>query len=403
MKPTLNKKAICNFLTIRYDPSEKAILNKATWQSFREKTSDPNGIKTKSLLVNSIKKLASNFDTITISLSSGIDSSLCLALLRETFPKKKIVSICGVFAEGFDESKIARRIANKFDAQFKIVHLKSAFSYMPELIAVSLKPKWNTYQHLIVKEAKNHANILFTGDGADEIFGGYTFRYSKFLNLLKPSDNWKTKTINYLECHNRDWVPDQEHLFGSAVKFNWNDIYKYFKPYFSNPLSPLQQIMLADFNGKLLYDFIPTARSINNFYHLVGVSIFLDRQIIDFALSLPVVQKYDQKNQKGKLVLRKLAKKMNIEHIEEKRGFSPSLWYDWKNHGKKICKKYLLSTDSNIIRKKIINPNWLVRAFERIDNDGDQRSLNRVISILALEIWYRMFVTKDLTQKRKLS
>ncbi|MGI0010506.1 MAG: asparagine synthase, partial [Nitrosopumilaceae archaeon] len=205
------------------------------------------------------------------------------------------------------------------------------------------------------------------------------------------------------ECHNRDWVPDQEYLFGRAIKFDWDTIYNYLGPYFSNPLNPLQQVMLADYNGKLLFDFIPTGKAIFEYYGLHGLQIFLDPNVISFALHIPITQKYDAKNQKGKMVLRKIARRLGIAHIDEKKGFSPDLLFDWKKHGKKICQTYLLDKNSNIFTKKLINYNWVLRAIERVENDGDIRYLNRLISIFALEIWYGIFINGELNPAKKLS
>ena len=41
-------------------------------------------------------------------------------------------------------------------------------------------------------------------------------------------------------------------------------IYQILDGYFDNSLPLLSQVMLADFNGKLLFDFIPTGKSISN-------------------------------------------------------------------------------------------------------------------------------------------
>lgn len=403
MKKRLDKNSIRNFLTIRYNPLDKPPFPQANWKDFRTSVSDPNGHQTEKLLKNSIDKfITTNKDSFAVSLSSGIDSTLCLALLRKMMPHEKITAICGVFEEGFDESKRAREIADKFEADFKIVCMDSIFTNMPEIISISKRPRWNTYTHLIAKEAKKYNDILMTGDGADEIFGGYTFRYNKFTNLLRPKDNWKIKVINYLECHNRDWVSDQESLFGNAIKFDWNEIYDYFRPFFANPLEPVKQVMLADFNGKLLFDFIPTGNAIFNHYNIKGLQIFLDPELVKFGLHLPMEEKYDGKNQKGKLILRKITNRLGVAHIEEKRGFSPGLFLDWKKHGKQICQTYLLEKNSHIFKKKLINFNWVLRAFERVENDGDIRYLNRLISILALEIWYRIFITKEMNSSKKL-
>lgn len=398
----LDKKQVQNFLTIRYNPLDTPVIPPASWQDFRATESDQNGKKSELFLQRSIlKSIPEKEKTITISLSSGIDSSLCLALLRKTFPDKKIVAICAVFEDAYDESIIAKKIAQKFEADFKIVNMKSLFSNMPEIVYISKKPRWNTYTHMVAKEAKRHSKIFVTGDGADELFGGYTFRYEKFLTLLK-SNNWKSKTKNYLECHNRDWVPDQNEIFGKAIKFDWDDIFIYFKKYFQNPLSSLQQVMLADFNGKFLYDFIPTGKAVSQHYNIQGTPIFQDPDLIKFARHLPIEQKYDQKNKLGKIILRKIAKRLGVEHINEKKGFSPSLYFDWKKNGKDVCKNYILEKNANVFKENLISYDWVLKAFERVEDDGDIRYLNRLIAILALEIWYRLYISKDMNKSKIL-
>ena len=398
----INKNQIRNYLTIRYDP----LINSshlATWKDFETQTSDPQGHITENLLTLSLKNsIPNNNKPIAISLSSGIDSSICLAILRKTFPKRKIIAICGVFENGFDESIEAKKIADKFSAEFKVLHMGSMFTNMAEIISISKRPRWNTYTHLIAKEAKKKTNFLVTGDGADELFGGYVFRYHKFNQLLKSKDQWFEKTKKYLECHNRDWVADQNDLFGKRINFNWNDIYNYFKPYFQNHLDPISQVMLSDFNGKLLFDFIPTGKSISDYYKIKNIPIFLDKSLITFARKLPLHQKYNSKNNKGKLVLRVISKRLGINHIEEKKGFSPSLLFDWQKNGKEICQSFLLNKNSQIYKKNLINYDWVVKAFDKVEFDGDIRYLNRLISILALEIWVKIFVTNELKSTKKL-
>lgn len=393
----LDRTQIRNFLSIRYNPLDKPIRKPITYNALLEKNSDSNGEQTEEYLRKSALNLVpKNTKTIAISLSSGIDSSLCLAILRKSFPNKKIVAICAVFDDGFDESKLAKKTAEKFEANFKILHMKSLFSHMPEIVYVSGKPRWNTYTHLVAKESKKYSDIFVTGDGADELFGGYTFRYSKFLVLHKSSDGWKKRVQNYLECHNRDWVPDQHNLFGKSIKFNWEHLYRYFKPYFQNELSPLQQVMLADFNGKLLFDFIPTGKSICKYYGLRSAPLFQDPRLMSFALHIPLEQKFDLTTQTGKLILRKICMRLGIIHAQDKKGFSPSLLFDWKKYGKDICKNYILNKNANIFRENLINYDWVLKAFTKIDDDDDIRYLNRLIAILALEIWYRLFVSKEM-------
>ena len=82
--------------------------------------------------------------------------------------------------------------------------------------------------------------------------------------------------------------------------------------------------------------------------------------------------------------------------------FHQVLFLIGKNLVKTFLWQYAFEKKSNIYSKNIINRDWMIHALERIENDGDIRYLNRITSILALEIWYRIFIKKDLNPKRSL-
>ena len=50
--------------------------------------------------------------------------------------------------------------------------------------------------------------------------------------------------------------------------------------------------------------------------------------------------------------------------------------------------------------RKLINK--INEALKRIENYDDIRYINRITAILALEIWYRIFIKKDLNPKKML-
>ena len=102
----------------------------------------------------------------------------------------------------------------------------------------------------------------------------------------------------------------------------------------------------------------------------------------------------------GKIVLRQINKRLKVKSMKTKLGFSPSLIFDWQKFGKEVFMTYAFEKKSNIYSKKIINRDWVLHALELIENDGDVRYLNRITSILALEIWYRIFIKKDLNPRK---
>ena len=102
--------SIRNILTIRYDITEKPVKKPARIEDFKKSLNDQGGHITEKLLSNSFRKIG-KFKKFSISLSGGIDSSLCLALLRNNFPKAKITAISGVFENAYDETTHAKKLA----------------------------------------------------------------------------------------------------------------------------------------------------------------------------------------------------------------------------------------------------------------------------------------------------
>ena len=182
-----------------------------------------------------------------------------------------------------DETKIAKNIANKFNANHHIISIENFLQDLPKAISIIKMPFWDTHWFHMVKTASKFSTSLVSGDGGDELFGGYTFRYEKFFTNFNSNMTPLDRTKLYLECHERDWVPDQDQLFNSKIKFSWDEIYSKIIPYFDNSLSPLDQIFLADINGKLLYNWIPLNTSFHKFFKLKPITPILSKELIKYA------------------------------------------------------------------------------------------------------------------------
>ena len=110
--------------------------------------------------------------------------------------------------------------------------------------------------------------------------------------------------------------------------------------------------------------------------------------------------KYDHENNIGKLFLRKLLKKYNADSFvgKQKLGFNVNTTELWDSYAKRICKNYLIN--GQIIQNDIINQDW-------IDNHIDKENLeiryvNKFLGLLAVEIWYRLFISKEMNSNTTL-
>lgn len=376
-------------------------MKKLIWKDFETDSSKNENLIEASIQNYLNQKFNSNdFETVSIALSGGIDSSLVLAIFKKIFPETKIQAISIKFANSLDETVVAEKIAQKFDVDHKILFIENYLRDLPKAISIVGLPFWDLHWFYVAREAQNHSKYLISGDGGDEIFGGYTFRYKKYLSLVNENTSSLDKVKSYLSCHERDWVPDQENLFGEKANFEWQNIYKLLLPYFDNSLPLLEQVFLADYNGKLLYNFSVVSKSINQFFNLTSLTPILNDELISYGTHLQSKNKYDLKNDLGKIPLRKLIKNFNLESLmsDKKMGFSVSTKNLWDSYGKTICKNFL--SDSRLVRDKWINANWIEKYIDH--QNLDIRYVNKFLGLLAFEIWYRIFVTGEMNSDFKL-
>ena len=398
----LNASSIVNILTLRYDPSINPSLPKKTWKDFESSNEIPNISFIEKQIEQEIKEKINSLKSkkLSIALSGGVDSTLVLALLRKSYPDINIDAISIKFANSVDETPMASKIAEKFDANHHVVYLENYLSELPKAISQIKLPFWDLHWYYVAKKSKTFSNILISGDGGDEIFSGYTFRYKKFLSLTNDNSSSLEKIKAYLSCHERDRVPDQEFLLGEKSKFSWNSIHQLLLPYFDNPLSRLEQVFLADYNGKLLYNFNPINSRIVNNFKIKVVTPLLTKKLISYGLKIPTKFKYDQSRNIGKLPLRELLVKNNTDKLisKEKLGFNVNTINLWNLHGHKLCKEFL--TESRIAKEGWINNEWIKKYIDQ--KELNFKYVNKFMGLLAFEIWYRLFITKEMSSNERL-
>jgi len=399
---SINPSSIVNILTLRYDPSINPNLPKKTWKDFEPINEPPNLISIENSICNEIEKKLkpTNEQEISIALSGGIDSTLMISLLRKTKPHVKINAVSIKFANSIDETPTASKIAEKYDAEHHIIYLENYLSELPKAISIIKLPFWDLHWYYVVKKSQTLSKTLISGDGGDELFAGYTFRYKKFLSLTSENSSPHEKVKAYLECHERDRVPDQENIFNQKCQFSWNYIYSILLPFFDNDLSRLEQVYLADYNGKLLYNFNPINSRITDHFKMNQLAPLLNNELLTTATHIPTKYKYDVNNEIGKLPLRTILEKNNAASLitKEKLGFNVNTINLWKLHGHDLCKEFL--DDSRIVKDGWINNDWIQK---HIDNsDLDVKYVNKFLGILAFEIWYRLFITKEMSSNTTL-
>ena len=131
------------------------------------------------------------------------------------------------------------------------------------------------------------------------------------------------------------------------------------------------------------------------------ITPIINEKLIKLSSHIPSKLKYDEINNIGKLPLRKILQKNGHDSLvnNKKLGFNVNTVNLWKSHGYNLCKNYLI--DSRAVKDGWINSDWIQKHIG--DPDLNVKYINKFFGLLAFEIWYRLFVTKEMNSNTKLN
>lgn len=112
-------------------------------------------------------------------LSGGIDSSTIVALMQAQSPRPVRTFTVGLSDRHLDEAGYGQAVARHLGTEHTELRIGpgDALALIPALPALYDEPFADSSQlptHLIAQRARRHVKVLLTGDGGDELFGGYT-------------------------------------------------------------------------------------------------------------------------------------------------------------------------------------------------------------------------------------
>ena len=334
----------------------------------------------KYLINKAVKKRLVSDVPLGIFLSGGIDSAIIMSSVSEL--GKKIPTFTVGFKDQkkyYDESISAKKISKYFGFENKTIYLdqKKVLSSIDQILEANDEPFADSSaiaMHLISYSVKDDIKVALTGDGGDEIFGGYSkytsYKWKKlmsfFPNKFKDaliavlSDNKENSFLNFmrkfkrfLESYDNDTEKMQinyldqlnnkeyESLFGLEKKPPPISLFRG-----SHNFSELNKVLFRDFRFSLLGDMLVKLDRHSMANSIELRSPFLDKDLVNLSFNMSSKKKIGLFS--GKLILRECYKHSFPDWYFKmpKRGFEVPLSNWLKNDLKHLVEK---STQPNVL------------------------------------------------------
>ena len=351
-------------------------------------------------------------------LSSGVDSSYVVKEISKGTKKVKTFSV-GYEEEKYSELPYAQDFSNVIGVP-NIANKVSAdefFDAVPEIQYYMDEPLPNPSEiplYFLAKNARRYVKVVLSGEGADELFGGYPMylagghfdHYShkvprpvrKVLGTVaKHCPNFKGKNFlvrGAMEPYQRFMRANYVFQSAERQKFLKRPIAskvpeEYSKRYFDDVsnLDEPTQLQYVDMHTWMIYDILLKADRMSMANSLELRVPFLDKKMLELSTRIP--SRYRAANETTKIALRGAAIKQLPERTANKKklGFPVPL-NDWLREDK-YYNKVKAAFQSDIAEKFFVTSELM----KLLDDHKSGKALNmqKIWSFYTFILWYEQF------------
>lgn len=322
---------------------------------------------------------------VGIQLSGGVDSSLIGSLVRKNIsPNEELHSFSiGLAEPEWNEFPYSRLMAERLNTtHHELVFTEEDFcKALPTATYYYDEPINHSHSvpmMLLAEEANKYVKVLMSGEGSDEIFGGYR----RYLSLV---DN---KTLNNKELILSNAFSSPQEVIALTKCASLNFPYREKLMEISRAEDPLFQLGYYDIHTYLT-PLLLRQDKMGMRSTLENRVPFLDHELVQLAFALPLEEKI--KEGESKFLLKKVALTYLPQEISHRKkvGFSQpiSVWL----RNEKLFGKYLsMVIDANKRRGLFDHATLISLRDEHLSGNVDRSGI--LWTLITLELWTQIFI-----------
>jgi asparagine synthase (glutamine-hydrolysing) len=478
IKRAVNYDALSQYLTFRYTPFDETLFEgvkkllpghyltyknnkveiKKYWDINSENFEPEKNTekyyqeKVHNLLKNAVQKRLMSDVPLGAYLSGGLDSSIIVGLMSEVSDNVKTFTVGFEAQEPYNEMRYAKMVAEHFNTEHYPLMVKAdAASVLPKAIWHLDEPVSDPTviaQYLISELTKKHVTVVLTGEGADELFCGYTNykvmmkteKYKKFLPefarkkiipkiVNSTPDKVLDKFFKYASSFGEkgkerfsDYMSSldkreesflllqsvfDEHekrkVYGEkliAKENNLDYVKEKLTPYFKDITGTnyLNKIVYLDLKTRLPHYLLHKIDKMTMAHAIEARVPFIDYELVEFSFKIPAEMK---SRAGGKYILKKIMEKKLPKQIlkRQKQPFLVPLnkWYEEKLKG--LAPN--IFENSDIFREKYFKQKAMTNITENYEKSKFYYG-RQIWTLLTFAIWHKIYIENDNMSKPNL-
>lgn len=370
--------------------------------------------ETRRLIERAVEKQVMSDVPVGVFISGGMDSSILATLAAKYIGVDKVHTFSAQFAEeSYDESGDAAVLARRIQTRHVPVRtdeetLREALQRVVNGVAEPIADAAILPTFLLARAARERVKVILSGEGADELFGGYpTYLGHKVApvydalpafvraairrSVQRVPASSKKVTVEFLlkrfvSDAERPWVERHLAWFGTGLS---SEVYKSAADLPELPdagphRDALTGAMLLDYRSYLRDNLLVKVDRATMLSSVEARAPYLDRDVSKFALSLPPALRV--RRFETKWVLKKAAEAWLPKDViwRRKRGLSvPTA--SWINHGLRNEVDRLLAPEK-LRREGLLNERYVTELLAQ-HRDGRANHAKALWAVVMLEYW----------------